>query len=1241
NTAALSFAGTAGETQSFTISTTEDTDVEADETFTVGLTASGTSATVTDTDTATGTITNDDEEQAPGGATPTVTIEDVSADEGEALTFTVTLDKAVQDGLTVTPSFTDGTATKGTDYTENTAALSFAGTAGETQSFTVATTEDTVVEADETFTVGLAVSGTSETVTATDTATGTITDDDRALAAVTIADASAAEGDAITFTVRLHKAVAGGLTVTPSFTDVTATEGTDYTANTAALAFTGTAGETQSFTVSTSEDPAVEADETFTVSLTVSGTSETVTATDTATGTILDDDNVAANRPPVITAPDDKTYDQGETISAFDIEVTDADGDTVTVTVEGLPSGLSYTNGRVHGTVAADAATEDYTVTIQADDGVNAAVTETFTITVSEPVAPTATTAAVTIEDASADEGDSITFTVTLDEAVAGGLTVTPSFTDGTATKGADYTEYTSALSFTGTAGETRTFSVSTVEDSVEEGDETFTVSLAVSGTTATVTATDTATGRIADDDLTPVVLRADPARVTETTGATTVTVTAALGGGTLASQPTAVDVTVGAPDDTAESGTDYTASPASFTITIPAGSAEGSSTFTLGPVNDTLIETDETLAVNGDSGSRQVTGTTVTLEDDDTAEAHLVVRMDPDVISEHAGPTLVTVVAEVVGATPTVALPVTMTVGDSADTAESAIDYELVEAFTLTIPAGASQGSATFLLSPIEDDLIEGDETVTVTGDESRLGEASDQGTIRDEDLEDARSEGTGRTLFLLARAIGSESVAAIEERFASAGLGRRARLGRLPTQGPGAAIGALSSFAGATSPFAGAASPFGGSTGPFAGAGMPGAGVGMPGVAGYAGPFGSQAGSFGGVGGRGPGAQGMNPGTPVQDQPFDKLAWLDGANFAAPLGGGSGMAETQAGVEAGDEAKWMIWGRAATTRTAVQATRGAQANGDLFTMHAGVDTRVGSRVLLGLAVSHSRGKLGYTLGTQSDAVPAAVEGGLTSVQPYVQWTPRPGLEVWGIGGAGGGTLAVSDSFGTLDTAVGMRLAAGGVRQEVTADGGLGVMAEVFLVVLASVANRLLPEGGARATRARTLVEWQSEWSPSASMRIRPRVETGGRWDGGSDVGGFGAEVGGGVALVHVGLNLEVAGAARYLLAHQAEGFEEWGASVALRAGPGVTGSGPWVSLEPEWGAAASRIQAFSGPQADQLFSPAAVGGIDDAQPGRLRLEAGYALQEAGTDLILEVARENRGTDANLGVQLAATFGW
>ena len=77
-------------------------------------------------------------------------------------------------------------------------------------------------------------------MTATDTATGTINDDDSS--AVTIADASASEGDSISFTVTLSKAVSGGLKVTPSFTDVTATEGTDYTENTTALTFAGTAG---------------------------------------------------------------------------------------------------------------------------------------------------------------------------------------------------------------------------------------------------------------------------------------------------------------------------------------------------------------------------------------------------------------------------------------------------------------------------------------------------------------------------------------------------------------------------------------------------------------------------------------------------------------------------------------------------------------------------------------------------------------------------------------------------------------------------------------------------------------------------------------------------------------------------------------------------------------------------------------------------------------------------------------
>ena len=133
-----------------------------------------------------------------------VTIADARAAEGDPLTFTVTLNRAVQDGLTVTPRFADGTATEGIDYTASTAALKFAGAAGETQTITVATVQDEVVEADETFTVSLGVSSASSWVVVGEPATGTIADDDGTVggnATVTIADADAVEGDPLTFTV--------------------------------------------------------------------------------------------------------------------------------------------------------------------------------------------------------------------------------------------------------------------------------------------------------------------------------------------------------------------------------------------------------------------------------------------------------------------------------------------------------------------------------------------------------------------------------------------------------------------------------------------------------------------------------------------------------------------------------------------------------------------------------------------------------------------------------------------------------------------------------------------------------------------------------------------------------------------------------------------------------------------------------------------------------------------------------
>ena len=725
NTAALSFTGTKGETKTFTVSTTEDAVLEGGETFTVGLTVSGTTLGVTATDTGTGTITDDD-----GAA---VTVDDRNAEEGEFMTFTVTLSEAVSGGLTVTPGYTNGT-TLSTDYTANTTALSFTGTKGETKTFTVATTEDTAVEGDETFTVGLTVTGAPPGVTATDTGTGMITDDDSAT--VTVNDASVEEGGDLTFTATLDRAVSGGLTVTPGYTDVSAAEGTDYTANTTALSFTGTKGETKTFTVSTTEDAVLEGAETFTVGLTVTGAPSGVTATDTGTGTITDDDGAAVT-------VDDRSASEGESMT-FTVTLSEAVQGGLTVkpsfTDVSAVEGTDYTaNTTALSFTGTKGETKTFTVSTT-EDAVLEAV-ETFTVglavsgtTLSVTATDTATgtiedddDVTVTVNDASATEGDSLTFTVTLDKAVQGGLTVTPGYTDVTAVAGTDYTKNTAALSFTGTANETRTFTVATTEDAVLEGDETFTVALTVSGTPAgtTVTATDTGTGTIKDDD--SAALTVADASADEGDAITfTVTLDKAVQGG-LTVTPSFTDVTT-------DKSEDYTENTKALSFT---GTANETKTFTVATTEDTVVEGDETftvtLAVTKAPFGVSAASATGTVSDDDYAD--LTLKANPESVAENAGATQVEVTATIGEVTFPTEQTVTVKVGADTDPAVAGTDYAAVSDFAITIAAGKSSGTETFTLTPVDDNLIEGDEQISVSGKAPDIGAQRIKVTLTDDD--------------------------------------------------------------------------------------------------------------------------------------------------------------------------------------------------------------------------------------------------------------------------------------------------------------------------------------------------------------------------------------------------------------------------------------------------------------------------------------------------------------------------
>ena len=86
-------------------------------------------------------------------------------------------------------------------------------------------------------------------------------------------------------------------------------------------------------------------------------------------------------------------------------------------------------------------------------------------------------TATLTIGNVSVAEGGNLVFTVTLSAAVQDGLTVAYTTNNGTATTSdGDYTDNDGSLTFTGTAGETKTITVVTGTDTKVEADETLSV---------------------------------------------------------------------------------------------------------------------------------------------------------------------------------------------------------------------------------------------------------------------------------------------------------------------------------------------------------------------------------------------------------------------------------------------------------------------------------------------------------------------------------------------------------------------------------------------------------------------------------------------------------------------------------------------------------------------------------------------------------------------------------------------
>ena len=762
---------------SLTITPTDDSVVEGDETIIVSGTTTVTGLGVSD---AIITLTDDDKTTTTPGDKDSADLSisgpasDVS--EGNNAVFTVTLSKAVDAEVQVAwsaPLGTDSAEAADLSATSGTVTFAANSAANATQTITITATDDDLSETAESFTVtlGAITSTLSSQLSLKNGAssdTATIAASDPITINIT-GPSTVDEGDETTaYTVSLSPpgvTPTSDLTVSYNTANGTATAGSDYTAKSGTLTFTNAAAGPQTFTVSTDEDAIDEGTgETFTVTISSpsggGGAAPSLGTSKSVTTTITDDDDAPSG---ITLSASPSSLGEDDSATSVTVTATLNGGTTrtsATVVTIGTLSG-SATKGTDYAatnlasiTIPANTASGTGSLTITPTDDTVVEGDETITIpgTTTTQVGLTVSDATVTLTDddkstsdpgeeddrdtaelsisgpsASVSEGSNAVFTVTLSAAIAKEVQVAWSAPLGTdAAVGADLSATSGTVTFAANsaAGATQDITITATDDALSETAEGFTVTLGtitstLSSQVSLKSGASSATAAIAESDPITISL-SGPTAVDEGDATTAYTVSLSPSG----VKPTAdLTVSYGTSNGTATAGSDYTAKSGTLTFT---NTAAGAQTFTVQTTGDTIDEgTGETFTVttsspSGGGGPAPSLGTsksvTTTITDDDDAPTGITLSASPNTLGEDDSATSVTVKATLKGGTTRTSATV-VTVGTIAGTATKDTDYTITTLASITIPANSTSGSGTVTITPTDDSVVEGDETITIPG--------------------------------------------------------------------------------------------------------------------------------------------------------------------------------------------------------------------------------------------------------------------------------------------------------------------------------------------------------------------------------------------------------------------------------------------------------------------------------------------------------------------------------------------
>ena len=723
---------TSGNTRAtFDVPIAQDSDVESSETFTVTLSnATPGGDVVIGTGTATGTITDDD---APPANNPATGMPEIS---GTA---------QVEQTLTASPgTITDADGLTNATYRYQWRRVSSSNSVSDIANATGTTYEVTTADVGSkirvkaSFDDDLGNPGT-RTSFSTDTVQAAPTTPSLSVADVTVSEDAGNARFTVTMSETFNQTVSVGWAASTESGD-TATADSDYAASSGTV--TITSGNTRAtFDVPIAQDSDVESSETFTVTLSnATPGGDVVIGTDTATGTITDDDAPPANNPATGMPEISGTAQVEQTLTASPGTIADADGLTNAtyryqwrrVSSSNSVSDIANATGTTYEVTTADVGSKIRVKASFDDDLGNPGTRTSFsTDTVqAAPTTPSLSVADVTVSEDAGNARFTVTMSETFNQTVSVGWAASTESGD-TATADSDYAASSGTVTIT--SGNTRaTFDVPIAQDSDVESSETFTVTLsnATPGGDVVI-GTDTATGTITDDDAPPAN---NPATgMPEISGTAQVEQTLTASPGTIADADGLTNATYRYQWRRVSSSNSVS------DIANATGTTYEVTTADVGSKIRVKASFDDDL---GNPGTR-TSFSTDTVQAAPTTPSLSVADVT---VSEDAGNARFTVtMSETFNQTVSVGWAASTESGDTA-TADS--DYA-ASSGTVTITSGNTR--ATFDVPIAQDSDVESSETFTVTlsnatpGGDVVIGTGTATGTITDDDAPPANNPATG----------------------------------------------------------------------------------------------------------------------------------------------------------------------------------------------------------------------------------------------------------------------------------------------------------------------------------------------------------------------------------------------------------------------------------------------------------------------------------------------------------------